>query len=226
MNITHAKAVRRGGFTLIELLVVIAIIAILAAILFPVFARARENARRSSCGSNGRQIGLAIAQYLQDYDERYMKADHDSTPVYAWFQPLQAYVKNEQLFQCPSMAPAGTHPSPRTDYVINGFFSHGAAQASFKDIAQQIMVAERADNLAVFDYHPWAEEDATSFDESVFDHIAKTRHFDGSNYVFADGHVKWLKFEATLSPKANDPHSGFNIGMHNINGIESPEHEH
>jgi prepilin-type N-terminal cleavage/methylation domain-containing protein len=61
---------KRTGFTLIELLVVIAIIAILAAILFPVFARARENARRASCQSNLKQIGLAVYQYTQDYDEK------------------------------------------------------------------------------------------------------------------------------------------------------------
>ena len=67
-------ATSRRAFTLIELLVVIAIIALLAAILFPVFARARENARRSSCGSNMKQMGLAVQQYSQDYDERFPRA--------------------------------------------------------------------------------------------------------------------------------------------------------
>ena len=73
---THQK---RAAFTLIELLVVIAIIAILAAILFPVFARARENARRSSCQSNLKQIGLGIAQYTQDYDEIMPRADYGAS---------------------------------------------------------------------------------------------------------------------------------------------------
>jgi prepilin-type N-terminal cleavage/methylation domain-containing protein len=74
MQLSHSsrsdcRTRHHGGFTLIELLVVIAIIAILAAILFPVFARARENARRSSCQSNMKQIGLSLLQYVQDYDE-------------------------------------------------------------------------------------------------------------------------------------------------------------
>lgn len=227
MSITHAKAVRRGGFTLIELLVVIAIIAILAAILFPVFARARENARRSSCSSNGKQIGIAMSQYLQDNDERYPVADHEAIPVYAWSEPLQPYIKSEQVFQCPSMPKAGPHPVPRTDYIVNGFFSHGLSQAKFNDVVQQIMVTERAEGLAVLDYHPWVEEGETTFDETVFDNIGKTRHFDGSNYVFADGHVKWLKFESTKAPQASDPEvPSYNIGMHNINSLESPEHVH
>src|SRR6218665_2214986 len=71
MTMGTQPKMKRHGFTLIELLVVIAIIAILAAILFPVFARARENARRSACQSNLKQIGLGIMQYTQDYDERY-----------------------------------------------------------------------------------------------------------------------------------------------------------
>jgi len=99
------------GFTLIELLVVIAIIGILAAILFPVFARARENARRSSCLSNLKQIGLAMMQYTQDYDERmvsYSLAYSYKTPSGAtgssaqWTWMLQPYVKNVQVFNCPS----------------------------------------------------------------------------------------------------------------------------
>ena len=69
------------GFTLIELLVVIAIISVLAAILFPVFARARENARRTSCLSNLKQIGLAFLQYTQDYDEAYPLTSYGATPI-------------------------------------------------------------------------------------------------------------------------------------------------
>jgi prepilin-type N-terminal cleavage/methylation domain-containing protein len=87
----------RRGFTLIELLVVIAIIAILAAILFPVFGRARENARRSSCVSNLKQIGLAVIQYTQDYDEGMPR-----TYAPGFRDVLQPYIKSKQIFICPS----------------------------------------------------------------------------------------------------------------------------
>ena len=89
------------GFTLIELLVVIAIIAILAAILFPVFARARENARRASCSSNLKQIGLGLIQYSQDYDEKYPYSRTDPDPA-PWQTKIFPYVKSSQLFACPS----------------------------------------------------------------------------------------------------------------------------
>lgn len=105
---------KRQGFTLIELLVVIAIIAILASILFPVFARARENARRTSCLSNLKQMGLAMMQYTQDYDEAYPYSwsNLGTTPpggtwnlgtnVWAWQQILYPYHKSLQVFTCPS----------------------------------------------------------------------------------------------------------------------------
>ncbi len=98
----------KSAFTLIELLVVIAIIAILAAILFPVFARARENARRSSCQSNLKQIGIGVMQYVQDYDEKYPQAywyknDTNSGGGYVHVSAMiQPYLKSEQIWKCPS----------------------------------------------------------------------------------------------------------------------------
>src|ERR1700758_2071511 len=91
------------GFTLIELLVVIAIIAILAAILFPVFAKVREKARQTSCLSNEKQLGLGITQYNQDYDEL-VPAGYFPTnqpPGQGWAGELYSYVKSKKVFLCP-----------------------------------------------------------------------------------------------------------------------------
>src|SRR5688500_17999691 len=99
-NSTNTKPVKRSGFTLIELLVVIAIIALLAAILFPVFARARENARKSSCANNLKQVGVAMLQYTQDWDEVYVPLRHGSgcpsAPCFywAWHDLVQPYIKS------------------------------------------------------------------------------------------------------------------------------------
>lgn len=101
---SSARQPSRAGFTLIELLVVIAIIAILAAILFPVFARAREQARRSVCLSNMKQIGLALGMYLQDYEQTFPpggpKAWEKGKNLLAI--QLNPYTKNDQIFRCPS----------------------------------------------------------------------------------------------------------------------------
>ena len=101
-----SSSTSRRGFTLIELLVVIAIIAILAAILFPAFARARENARRASCQSNVKQILLGVMQYTQDYDEKYPPmytfVPTVGTTIGVWYTYTQPYLKSVQLFKCPS----------------------------------------------------------------------------------------------------------------------------
>jgi prepilin-type N-terminal cleavage/methylation domain-containing protein/prepilin-type processing-associated H-X9-DG protein len=101
---------KREGFTLIELLVVIAIIAILAAILFPVFAKAREKARQSACSNNMKQLGLAFQQYAQDWDERYptsvmlptKEAGNPGIEYSAWDQQIANYVKSNGVYKCPS----------------------------------------------------------------------------------------------------------------------------
>ncbi len=105
---TSARKSTKSAFTLIELLVVIAIIAILAAILFPVFARARENARRSSCQSNLKQIGLGIFQYTQDYDEKLPAAGGDKQGDMPWQLATQPYLKSTQIFKCPSNTGSAT----------------------------------------------------------------------------------------------------------------------
>jgi len=196
----------RRGFTLIELLVVIAIIAILAAILFPVFARAREKARQSSCLSNEKQIAIAILMYAQDYDEMLPKYRQDSASPgcqYLWAMVIQPYVKNTQLGVCPS-APAGA-----LGYGCN--LSHtmpcrsgaGFPLAKVPRPAQAALVADAAatgncntprtgvesDGFAVI-YCPICGPGCQYF--SVGSAISK-RHNEGANGAFADGHAKWFR---------------------------------
>ena len=129
---------KKSAFTLIELLVVIAIIAILAAILFPVFARARENARRSSCQSNLKQIGLGVMQYVQDYDEKYPL---NNTPGYTggfaqWEYRLQPYVKSTQIFRCPSSSkgePYTNVSDGTTTISVPNHFNYGVNEFVISD---------------------------------------------------------------------------------------------
>jgi len=166
---------RKSGFTLIELLVVIAIIAILAAILFPVFARARENARRSSCQSNMKNIALGFKQYTQDYDESYPAKGTWTTAIYT-------YTKSDQILRCPSAGNSDATVASKIDYMYNAGLDT-ASEAQIDATAVTVLNAEAARGAAT----------------SGLAATAGTRHFDGSNYSFVDGHVKWLKPAAVIA---------------------------
>ena len=115
--------IRTIGFTLIELLVVIAIIAILAAVLFPVFATAREKARQTTCASNLKQMGLAFVQYSQDFDEKFPTGMASSTPLgasqqVAWPPQLYPYVKSIGMYQCPDDVSKAAAPSGGSTFFV------------------------------------------------------------------------------------------------------------
>ena len=124
--------IHRRGFTLIELLIVIAIIALLAAILFPVFGRARESARRASCQSNLKQIGLAFEQYKNDFDGWIApkKLGTTSSTTYAWPTMVQPYIKNRQVFTCPSASIGSKWSAPDPEYID---VAAGSARQRFCD---------------------------------------------------------------------------------------------
>ena len=115
---------KTNAFTLIELLVVIAIIAILAAILFPVFAKAREKARQTSCASNLKQLGLAFSQYEQDYDELMPSGNNTTWGVFGWSSQLYSYVKSTAVYQCPDDTIPTAPPYP---YAVSYAYNYNIA---------------------------------------------------------------------------------------------------
>ena len=214
----------RHAFTLIELLVVIAIIAILAAILFPVFARARENARRASCSSNLKQIGLGVLQYTQDYDESYPLAVTGSTsatsqPPVGWADSIQPYLKSTQIYQCPSdsLGPDLDPTTPGyTDYWYNSNMSSAGNALIPNNMSVSIAVlanptltimngdGESQNGTAAYRCNGASSTNPTQYNDlnlpvqSTTQGVVSTsavvhRHLDGTNFLFADGHVKWNK---------------------------------
>jgi len=183
---------RHSAFTLVELLVVIAIIAVLASILFPVFSRARESARRASCQSNLKQIAMGAMQYIQDYDERYpLGVNMVSTGQYTTsFDLLQPYLKSSQLGFCPSDSDPpsvnlGLTGSRPVSYTANSKVTTSpfVGEDPPPTLAQ---VGESARLPLIWD----AVNVST---DPVPDVKVMRRHLEGANCLFADGHVKWIK---------------------------------
>ncbi len=213
----------RTGFTLIELLVVIAIIAILAAILFPVFARAREKARQNSCLSNVKQLTLGIMRYTSDYDETYPRGlageggGWNTGPT--WRVAIYPYIKNAQIFRCPSQKLTmssttlddvpGSNPVTKfiANYVgnigDNGICwwpggapmlgTRGRTEAEMERPAEVILLTEGQHGMP-FVYWDQGASYVAQTDQLWAGHSGQ------SNYGFCDGHAKSLKPTATNNP--------------------------
>ena len=218
-------SVKKRGFTLIELLVVIAIIAILAAILFPAFAKAREAARRSSCSSNLKQIGISMMQYSQEYDEHvvptvaFLGASPGNNGNVAWPASLQPYLKSTQLFTCPSDSKTGNingffqqgwvgagKANFHTSYIYNsdlgGFYTTSASLAAIVSPATTVAVTDGGADWAASNPTTWTQNDNFTFYMDAVNTSAPfntsaphARHLETTNVLFADGHVKALRVE-------------------------------
>ncbi len=234
---------RRSGFTLIELLVVIAIIAILAAILFPVFAQAREKARTISCLSNTKQIGLSVMMYVQDYDETffsqpwpggcpdpgYWAGATKGQPLEHWAVLLYPYVKNGQVFHCPSFQgstytasyplwtcgdPKQLKIVPEVDYGLNEWII--AAPTTLSQIGAPAEIGLGEDNPYIYDgpsvcvHHSLYFINTIEFGGTPIDWWGNSvRHTAGNNFFYCDGHSKWAR-TGGLQPAGTDYNAGSN----------------
>jgi len=196
------------------LLVVLAFIGILAAILFPLFARAREKARQAACLSNVKQIGLAALMYIQDYDERFFYyVMYPCTPTSHWPEKLQPYTKNTGIFVCPSHGDTSGASNRCSGYAVN--YRHivkcrleppatcrtATAMAKIDRPADTIMVADgHQDDApacgngggtpALYCTECWPTGPCTP--TAQYSGLAR-RHNGGGNYCFVDGHAKWYR---------------------------------
>jgi prepilin-type N-terminal cleavage/methylation domain-containing protein/prepilin-type processing-associated H-X9-DG protein len=191
------------GFTLIELLVVIAIISILAAILFPVFARARENARRASCQSNEKQLALGLMMYSQDHDDRMVPAAgyYVGTALYYWPSLVQPYIKSNQVFKCPSDpdktpydgSTAGHYVSYGMSQLLRAGLPSGVQAPTLAQITQPsatVLLTDTTGNTTGWQVQPTPLGGSTP----------QYRHLDTTVVAFCDGHVKAMQ-QAALEYK-------------------------
>jgi len=209
------QRLKARGFTLIELLVVIAIIAILAAILFPVFAKAREAARASSCRSNLKQIGTSMMMYVQDYDETMGHSWINDPGNYSWKYYLQPYIKNQGVYLCPS---ASTKFAANTYGSNYGFYTplNRLALATLSVPADTVMFGDTATTNKPDPANPetWTENGNTDWEMGYnrtftgtapggccagdTNRLAIGRHSNSCNIVYCDGHVKSMNIKKLL----------------------------
>jgi prepilin-type N-terminal cleavage/methylation domain-containing protein/prepilin-type processing-associated H-X9-DG protein len=224
----------RRAFTLIELLVVIAIIAILAAILFPVFAMAREKARTTTCLSNMRQVGLGLQMYCQDYDEVLPPANspvpnfNSPTALPNFLGSLQPYLKNKGVLTCPSSIPVPLgNAQVATEESSSSYMGNGAILgrpiAVAPEPASIIYLQELGERQGWAWVRPVCDPkgncDAWCF-YALGRHWYSTAHRDGGNMVYIDGHAKYKPLAAirssdfgltpdrVLDPKSNNGCNG------------------
>jgi prepilin-type N-terminal cleavage/methylation domain-containing protein/prepilin-type processing-associated H-X9-DG protein len=220
----------RRGFTLIELLVVIAIIAILAAILFPVFAQARDKARQASCLSNCKQLGLALMMYANDYDDTLPPAKIGASPPFRhecaatgegyplypafWQDVIIPYSKNRDILRCPSRPDRGYVPN-KADKPVNGdpksllFGYTGNHWAFVNKTDKSVTTGWNAHGRTLASISEPANlifvlEGFSSCPEvrwRVDQNLDCSVHNGGSTYVFCDGHAKWMRVARTLDPE-------------------------
>jgi prepilin-type N-terminal cleavage/methylation domain-containing protein/prepilin-type processing-associated H-X9-DG protein len=215
----------KKGFTLIELLVVIAIIAILAAILFPVFATAREKARQTSCASNEKQIGLGIMQYVQDNDEVWpaVYRQYVSSTGTMWPVAIYPYVKSTGVFVCPSnttntydIYEQSTDPQISADYQGNangftdGWYEYGSSNGTGPFCAvnapgqKEAAIKSPSSTIALYEnawYQMSVVDEAYPGGWSYYRFACP--HSRQTNYLFADGHVKSMQPMQTIANGVN-----------------------
>jgi len=210
------------GFTLIELLVVIAIIAILAAILFPVFARAREKARQNSCLNNMKEIVLGSLMYAQDNDEclfghtNGISASPPTLSIY-WPRQIYAYIKNPQVFDCPSEADTRMVSTPDTandssfGYGLNywqTWWYYQPKLAMFKKPAETVWFTDCRSYIVYPSFYLYTYPTHGTYGQNGSARL-RGRHNGGDNVGFIDGHAKWMKREELEGDYANTSSSKY-----------------